>query len=1270
MDLGMLGPFEISARGQVVPLRGRRQRALIAILAVHANQAVSKDRLIDELWPEEPFDAAANSLHVTVSRTRKVLEEAVGEPRVLTKAPGYLLQVRPQELDTTEFERLLAEGRAALTAGDAATALDLLRDAEALWRGPALSDFAYEPFAQQEIARLEELRLVVIEERIDAQLFLGHSGGLTAELDSLVAAHPLRERFRAQLMLALYRSGRQGEALSAFDRVRELLAGELGLDPGPELVRLQAAILRQDPELEAARPISRVPASPEDAVVATIQPRQARRSITVLAAVFTEVGGGTLDTEVLSRIRATGFHHAAEVLRQHGAAVQPPVGDALVAIFGLPVTQEDDLLRALRAAVAVRAATAELNDALRREGGVTLVVRIGLQTGEVVGEGDGSLAAGPAAAASRLAVAADKGEILIGEAAHRLGAHAVRSELIGDGTWRLVELLPDAGAIPRHHDTPLVGRDAEIAQLEDAFERVVTERSAHVVTVMGEAGIGKTRLAEEFASRVRERAQVLTARCLSYGDDVTFSPFRELVEQAAKGQTAADIRALLADDPEAEAVAQDVAAALGTIEGSTALDPVWAFRKLLEAVARARPLVVVIDDVHWAPPPLVELIDRLAGLTDDAPILVVCAARPEMLDPTSPSADRPGGARLSLRPLTDEETEALVDNLPGREPLTPDARARIVDTAEGNPLFAEQLLAFHSGDVPGHDDVPLPPTIQALLSARLDRLGPGERACLDSAAIIGKEFWVDPVLDLLPEEARPTARRHFRALAGKQLVSPGPSSVSEEAFRFAHVLIQESTYRSISKARRAALHESVGRWLERRMDEMSTAEETIGFHLERAYRYRLELGPIDAEGDEIRSRAAKHLAGAGRAAFARSDAGAALGLLTRAAALLDDAEPRRLELSVRIAEASVECGDFELAGKLTTEVLADENTSPLLGAHAALTRLRVQIENADVREGQIAADVAEPMAVFEREGDGVGLAYALTFLARDHWLHGRAQAAAEALEETIRQAEKTGDRRRATYAAYWLSIALVYGDTPIEDAVVRCEALAAGQTGVPLLQAGLMSARAARDAMHGSFTEAHSQCARAVAILDDLGQRAEAAAMDALIAGAMAERLAGDVRAMEARLRRALTILEELGDIISASKVYSFLADALYLQDRLEEAEAFTLRAEQTALADVDPQVRWRRVRAKLRARQGAFDEAEALARQAVALARQTQLFNSTADAFSDLGEVLRLRGHLLDARSPVEAARSLYLEKGNSVQAEWAARFLDEIPSPRESSK
>lgn len=1259
MDVRILGPLEVSAGRQRLPLGGAKQRALLAMLVVHANEVVSKDRLVEELWAGEPFDAAVNALQVTVSRLRKALQTDVADSRLVTHPPGYLLRVADTELDAAVFERLLSEGRSALAERAAERATDRLRQALALWRGPPLADFSFEPFAQHEIARLEGLRLVAVEERIEAELAMGGNGHLTAELEALVGRHPLRERFRGQLMLSLYRSGRQADALTTFDQTRELLAEELGLEPGPELQRLQRAILRQEPQLELMA--AREPAEIVRAVHVGAQPR-VRKTVTVLSSMVCPVGGRDLDTEALEGLRARGFETAAGVLRRHGAVVQPPVGDALVATFGIPETNEDDVLRALRAGVDLQATITDQNVGLGRDWGVQLAVRSGVHTGEVVMGGEAPLTGGLVSAATRLANGVGVGEVALAEATRRLAQHAVRVEPQGDGAWRLVELVADAAAIPRTADSPLVGRGDQLSRLEGALARAQT-RTPQLLTVLGDAGIGKTRLVQEFAAQVGPKATVLAGRCLSYGEAITFSPLREIVRQAAGGETQAQIRSLLADAEDAEAVAVGVAAAIGTSDAAGGLpETSWAFRRLLERLARTRPLVVVFDDVHWAKPALLELIDNVVGQAGQAPILLLCLARPELLD-TRPDW---GGEQLLLAPLAAEETDLLIDNLLGAGRLPQDARSRIVATAEGNPLFIEQVLVFLADDTAGQEEVPLPPTIQALLAARLDRLGPGERAAIEPAAVIGKEFWRDAVADLVPEEAKETVGQHLRTLVRKQLAEPARSSLpGEDAFRFGHVLIQEATYRSVSKQRRAELHERFAEWLERTASEaVGEHEETLGFHLERAHHYRVELGPMNTDTRELAVKAAQWLGAAGRQAFSRCDVGAAKSLLSRAAALLEERDPVRLELLVQLAGALIDCGDFDQAEELLEDVAAVAGANPRLEAHATLARLRGRMPtHPEVTATQIAADLAQPMAIFAREGDDAGLAAASALLGKGHWRHGHAVAAAEAFEETIVHARRAGDRQRETDAQYGLCVALRGGATPVDEAIDRCEALVEQRPGVRMLEAGSHNARAALESMRGRFPEARAHCERAVAIVDDLGHKILAVMIDAQIGGFWVERLAGDTAAAEDKLRHGLDELGRRGETSYRSTTASRLAQVVYAKGRYDEAEALTTVAQTTAAADdIDPQIRWRQVRAKVLARRGAHHEAEQLAREAVALASETDFINYVGDALVDLAEVLSLGGRPGEVRPHLEEAVRLYLRKGNVVQARWTRALLAEL--------
>lgn len=472
----------------------------------------------------------------------------------------------------------------------------------------------------------------------------------------------------------------------------------------------------------------------------------------------------------------------------------------------------------------------------------------------------------------------------------------------------------------------------------------------------------------------------------------------------------------------------------------------------------------------------------------------------------------------------------------------------------------------------------------------------------------------------------------------------------------------------MSKQQRAQLHERFAEWLERTASDLvGEHEETLGFHLERAHRYRAELGPIDAHTRELAVRAAQWLGSAGRQAFSRCDVGAAKSLLSRAAALLEEHDPARLELLVRLAGALIECGDYEHAQELLDGVVAAADAHPRLAAHATLARLRGRMPtHPDVTATQIAAELAHPMAVFAREGDDAGLAAASALLAKGHWRHGHAVAAAKAFEETILYARRAGDRQRETDAQYGLCVALRGGATPVEEAIARCEALVEQQSGVRMLEAGSHNARAALESMRGRFPEAREHCERAVAIVDDLGHKILAAMIDAQIGGFWVERLAGDAAAAEDKLRHGMEELARRGETSYRSTTASRLAQVVYAKGRYDEAEELTAVAQTTAAADdIDPQIRWRQVRAKVLARRGAFEDAEHLASEAVTLASQTDFVNYLGDALVDLAEVMKLRGRPEAGRPHLEQALRVYEGRGNVVQAGWTRTLLAELPSP-----
>src|SRR3954447_3428820 len=614
--------------------------------------------------------------------------------------------------------------------------------------------------------------------------------------------------------------------------------------------------------------------------------REVRKTVTVL---FADVVGSTAlgertDPEALRRTMRRWFDEARTVLERHGGTVEKVIGDAVMAVFGVPQAHEDDALRAVRAA-------AELQEALQRS---DVDARIGVNTGEVVAAaGDETLVTGDAVnVAARLEQAARTTEILIGQATERLVRDAAESEpveplaLKGKAApvraFRLVAVRPGAEGRARRLDAPLVGRARELERLSGAFDDAVRANGCHLFTLLGPAGVGKSRLVEELLRASSGRATILRGRCLSYGDGITFWPVVEAIPGAA------------------EVVAQDLPAA----------EIFAALRKLVEARARERPVVLVFDDVHWGEPTFLDLVEHVADWSRDAPILLVCIARPELLDV------RPGwgGGKLNattvlLEPLDDlaalELVRALVE-------LDADAARRVVAAAEGNPLFVEEMaaLAREGGDLTA------PPTIQALLQARLDRLAGGERTVLEAAAVEGKQFHASAVAELVRDRSPLDAESQLLALVRKDLVRPDATSAGDDAFNFRHQLIRDVAYGGVAKADRAELHERFASWVERRKNGGGEFDEILGHHLEQAYRYRVELGRDDERSQALRGRAARVLAAAGRRANLRSDAPAAATLLRRAPGPPPPEEGERLELLPPLAGAVMQSGgDLEAVGQ-------------------------------------------------------------------------------------------------------------------------------------------------------------------------------------------------------------------------------------------------------------------------------------------------------------------------------------------------------------------
>jgi DNA-binding SARP family transcriptional activator len=1256
MEFRILGPLEVRRGGTQVALGAAKQRALLAILLVHANELVASDRLIEELWPKPP-ETAANTLQVYVGKLRKALEpeRARGAPGevLVTRAPGYVLRVGPGELDADRFERLLTQGRAANEADDPATAAARLHQALELWRGPALADFTYDPFAQAEIARLEELRLDALEERVRADLALGRAGDLVGELEALISDNPLRERLRGQLMLALYRSGRQGDALQVYRQTQATLDEELGLAPSRPLQRLQAAILHQDPALEIAIEEAPGPPAPSEAAPVTAD---VRKTVTVLVARIPSARG--LDPEALSGDDERHRAELAQTVERYGGTMVSGLGNPVIAVFGVPRVHEDDAFRAVSAALEIREARA--GDAID-PGSAT---RVGIATGEVLASGSTagivSVVGEPMTAAAELESAAAAGEILLDADTERLVRGRARADPIETDpgpAWRLRDIKLERPAVGSLK-APLVGREDELARLRQAFEEATREHTLQLLTILGAAGIGKSRLAQELASLASERATVLVGRCVPYGEGITFWSLREMVSQLAAAGPGGKA---LADGHEVRSLADGLLEAIDVVEASSDREEIfWATRSLFEALARNRPLVVFFEDVHWAEPTLLDLVEYLAERVRSAPVLLVCIARLELLE-DRPDWGRgtPNASSVQLERLPGPDCEALIANLARGLPQT--TTTRVLETADGNPLFIEQLVAMLAEGGGEEAEVPIPPTIAALLSARLDRLGPGERAVIARAAVVGKEFSADAVVDLLPPDARPFATRHLEALIRKQLIGPGPAPGGDESFRFRHILIQQAAYRATPKRLRAQLHERFADWIED--PARGEVSELVGYHLEQAFRHRTELGPLGEDELELARRAGGQLTTAGRRAFQRGDMPATVNLLGRAAAL-PTADREGLVALPELGYALFEIGEVDEA----STVLADARASARAAGdrrqqwRAAVTRARIEMyrdpEGIDL--DALTAETEAAIQVLGELGDEAGLARAWMVLSDLHWSRGRLRQTSEAATRAAEHARRTGNRREVGWALGQNALCAIHGPMPVADGLTWLEQLLRAEPENRTLDANLSGFVTVLEAMSGRFAEAREHIEETRILARDLGLMWQAAVQE-LLSGYV-ELLAGDPVAAERDMRTAGQAFREIGEGWFLSTVAVDLPRAVYQQGRYDDAFALLEAIDETpAPTDREWQIKRTGVPARLLARRGELEQAERLAREGVALAAGSEFVGLHADVLLDLAEVLRLGGRHDEATAATEEALRLYERKGNLASAGVGRGLLKE---------
>jgi tetratricopeptide (TPR) repeat protein len=965
-------------------------------------------------------------------------------------------------------------------------------------------------------------------------------------------------------------------------------------------------------------------------------PHQTRRMVTVLCC--SVAPGSECDRQVVERSLA----EIDAAITRHGGIVEMPVANEVVAVFGLSRAREDDAVRAVRAAAEI----GERLLVLAAETGAAVRVSTGVDTGRVLVGGLQGFATGdPMDAAARLQMLAGAGEVLMTGETLRLVRSAVAITALKPvalklgsdpvPVFKLEDLDPDAPGLSRRFDIPFVARERELRLLRDAWARAVEERGCHLVTVLGEAGVGKSRLVGELLDEVGDAGRVLRGRCLPYGEGITFWPLTEALTP-------------LGD------IAQPV---INRLRGGGVAAPEELFlavRQLLESIADERPTILHIDDLQWAEPMLLDLLDHVADVSRVAPILVLCATRLELLDL------RPGwgGGKLNattalLGPLGAADSERLLEELAAE--LDPDMRSKVLTASSGNPLFLEEMaaLARDAGSVA------VPATIDALLAERLERLAGEEREILECAAVEGEVFHRRAVESLIDERSAGTVESALASLVRKELIRPHTATPGAEgAFRFRHLLLRDAAYDALPEATRARLHERFARWFEDVCTDVAELDEIAGWHLEQAVRYGERLSR--AVDPRLAPRAVAHLRTAGGRARNRGDLAAATSLLERALALASPEDGSSDPISVSLAECLVEAGDLGRADELLSAVELGVGADPL----AALTRLEWTLR---VRPQELVEAIESALPRILRElaatGDEGGMARAHLVAFMPHWLTSQWTLAGEQARLAAEHADRAGDQGERSRALAFYVGALIYGDSDVSTIARELDEIEAGDPGASLA-ARLKVARGQLARLQGRFVDALRFVDQALEGFQALGMRElEASCVGEL---GVVELSAGDAPAALSWLLRSDALLAELGQHGLRSTIQARVAQTHGVLNDLGSArKAVELAERLSAPEDILNFAITHRVRARLALSEGDAEGAIRWGRSAVAYAFRTDMPEVRADATLDLAGVLEAAGLREDAIPEARVALELFTAKGHRPGIERARAFLAELEAP-----
>ncbi len=989
----------------------------------------------------------------------------------------------------------------------------------------------------------------------------------------------------------------------------------------------------------------------------------------VATIIFADLVGSTelstrMDPEALRGVVMRYFDLLAAQIEQHGGTVEKFIGDAVMAVFGVPATHEDDVRRALTAALQILGALDHFNLELEATYGVRLQVRIGVNTGEVIATRDASTRQGLVAGeivnlAARLEQHAGPGEILIGAQTFAIAGPAavtgpVRPLLVKGknepiDAYPLLDLRPDDPATTRRFDLPFVGRNRELAALDMAADRVETTGSSSLVMLYGDPGIGKTRLLTEWLGRERTGMVYATARCRADGDDGSLRPLYDLIGQLS-AETGSDDASTGRDDL-ADPRARLIAAVDARLPHTDLYGPLVDF---IDAYAGQATVCLVIDDAQWASGLLLEVLDRLCEDLSHQPLLCVCAARPDV----SEARPRLGGGMLNfssveLTAMSDIEVETLATAL--SDVLAHDAGTvhQLVVRAEGNPLHLEQLAAASQD---GHHLGQIPPTIRALIAARLDVLAPSERNVLDIAAIIGREFAATDLSPMLDEAAGAAdeVAPVLRAMTRRRLLESTRRAAGQQAtHRFASSLIHDVVYESMTKTRRAALHEQAA------ATDKGGHQARVGGHLAQAYRCRTELGQAGPSVVDLRRRAIGELIAAGTAALHRVDLPWAFDLVRQAVELANPADGEHPAAHELYGEILLATGSRDRAYEALSAACesANKHGDLRVAAHARLLLAQLDPSGGSVED--IARELAE---TFHAAGDDLGLARTGIRIGAGLQRRGRHHEAVRELRTALDHAVRAGSDIERANTLGALGQSLWLGPTPVPEAIAVCRDLLAshGQQR-RAVRATLGFPLTVLLAAGGDFSAAEAELAETRRAMSELGY-AEAAVFRPLLGGVVAT-LAGNAEVASAQLSLALDEASRLGAGSLARYAARELARVKLAAGRPDEAGPLIATVTDPSLTDPVEL-------ADVAGLQAWYGCGSGLAREhaerAVAVAATTDSLVALATAHLDRARTLQTSGATAEARAAASLARAAYDRKGHTIGS-GAASALIQMMHPRD---